>query len=506
VISPTASLAKSLIAATSIVALGVLLALVTIMVMSDSPVRLVALLGVIALLLPTLMVKEKKAYWLFLLVLSMSIGLNARTTRWLADVGTLFHDYGPPARESLSLDLYLADIFLIAMLVPWLARLMLKRAKFFFPKIGYLFILYLAWALIISLIEARSVYLAAFEWCREVLFFLSFVYLINNVVTRAHFRAVALALVVGLTLHSAIIIGFFQLGIGTETNVFAALYSTPGLVTGKKSLALPQTQTGEGASRARSTGVFSHPAEAAYYLGYTLPVVFGLIVASVRVRARVLAGAIVASGCLALYLTFSRSGLLAFLVGVVAFFLIGRWSALISRRIFTWSAWVFALAAVVSIPVIVKGLDTRPKALSARLELIEMTLAIYQERPLMLILGVGLSNSTAVMRDDWGQKNRLYRNLNLHTYYLVVLTEVGIIGFLLFFTFVGQIGMIALRSAREADPEMKPLLVGITVGLVSWAAQNLGDHFGYHVAGAVFWLYAGLIVAIARQALPRPKP
>src|SRR5206468_6995104 len=106
-------------------------------------------------------------------------------------------EYGLSASGTLSLDIYATDVVLIAMLLPWLARLCLRRESIYFPKIGYIFILYLAWSLIISLINAPSLYLSILQWCRESLYFLSFLYLINNIITRSQFRAVVLALFMG---------------------------------------------------------------------------------------------------------------------------------------------------------------------------------------------------------------------------------------------------------------------------------------------------------------------
>ena len=53
----------------------------------------------------------------------------------------------------------------------------LGRDRLYFPKVAYIFVLYLAYALITSLLTAPSFYLSFFEWGRQILYFLSFVYL-----------------------------------------------------------------------------------------------------------------------------------------------------------------------------------------------------------------------------------------------------------------------------------------------------------------------------------------
>src|SRR5207237_5469706 len=123
--------------------------------------------------------------------------ISTRLSAWLVDPQTLVDLYGQPASGTVSLDLYLTDVVLIAMLLPWLARVCMRRDTLYFPNIGYLFVFYLAWSLLVSLINAESFYLSMFELSRQVLYFLSLVYLINNVTTRLQFRSVVWAVFLG---------------------------------------------------------------------------------------------------------------------------------------------------------------------------------------------------------------------------------------------------------------------------------------------------------------------
>ena len=93
------------------------------------------------------------------------------------------------------------------------------------------------------------------------------------------------------------------------------------------------------------------------------------------------------------------------------------------------------------------------------------------------------------------------------SYYLAVLAEVGPVGFVLFFGFFGKIVMIALRAMREVAIDLKPLLVGIVAGLASLATQSLGDvPIAGHAVSGLLWLFAALIVAIARDVQVEPRP
>src|SRR5207302_3553176 len=91
----------------------------------------------------------------------------------------------------------------------------------YLPRLGYLFIIYLACGLLLSLINAISLYMALFEWCRDLLYLLFLVYLVNNVVTRAQIRAVVFALLAGLTIASVSVVGFFDLNVRTNSVVYS---------------------------------------------------------------------------------------------------------------------------------------------------------------------------------------------------------------------------------------------------------------------------------------------
>jgi O-antigen ligase len=262
---------------------------------------------------------------------------------------------------------------------------------------------------------------------------------------------------------------------------------------------------------ARSAGTFGHPSQAAYYFEYILPIVLGCLIAARRARERVLFGTVLGIGCVALVLTFSRSGILGFLVMTALFFSIARWSRLISRQMFTYCAFVAVISAALSTPLLINYLATRPDAGSFRWKLIKPSMDAFTQRP---IWGAGLNNSSAVTEGSrsiimttTGHSN--YQLTVVHNHYLIVLVEVGIIGFLLFFAFFWQNIVTAFRHMRTAETEPKLLLVGIVSALGGIAIHNFGDPFGGHSTQTMLWLHVGLVFAVCRrvQAEPaRPAP
>jgi hypothetical protein len=517
-----ANSARFLLTTFGIVVIGVLAALATdVAVTVLTPVKLAFILGGVALLIPTMVVKDPTAYWLFLLVLSIPFDISKLLSLWLVDPRTLVDLYGQPASGTTAVELYLTDVVLITMLLPWLVRICLRREKLYFPKIAYLFVFYLAWALLVSLINAESFYLAIFELCRQAVYFLSFVYLINNVATRLQFRSAVWAVFFGLIIGAGTVIIFFELGIGTESSIFARLHDQAVTPISQGQAYKPGAKTsysdnltvygtgrrfglanrGQGSEIKRSQGMFRHPAIPASLCGLTLPIVLAYLIVARTNRDRILFFMVFGLGITALVLTFSRAGLLGFMTGTVVFFAVGAWSGLISRRVLTLGAITLTVSVALSVPLLLVYFGVRPGAFLMRFYMFEAALQGYSEHP---ILGVGLNNGTAAMKAgrqaliDIGIP--MPRTESADSFYVVLLTEIGPLGFILFFLFFGKIVMIALRAMREVSTDLKPLLVGIVAGLASLATQGLADDpLAGHAVTGTLWLFAALIVAIARD-------
>ena len=490
--------AKPTIGFTKILAIGALIAAAIV----SAPTLLgpakvgFALCGML-LLIPAVLVRDPRAYGLFLLVVSIPIDVSMHTTKWLAHPDVLFQEFGMPASGTLGVDLYLTDVVLIAMLLPWLAELWRRERELYFPSAAYIAILYFAWALIVSLLEAKSVYLAIFELSRQILYFVFFVYICNNVVTPAQFRAVLMGFFVGLVLESAAVIAFFQLGIGTETDVFSDLLygstASPGTLT--------VAQTGSWSKVSRSAGTFAHPSHAAYYFEYILPTVLACLMTARHTRERIVYGFMMAAGSVGLVMTFSRSGMIGFVFSSGLFFVIARWSRLISQRVFTLCVAIVALLAVMSTPLLIEYLDFRPEAVSIRWRLIEEAKNAFLKEP---FTGAGLNNSSAATEGSRAivlttKGSSAYRMTVVHNYYLIVLIEVGLIGFALFFGFFWQTVVNAFRYMRAAELQLRLLAAGIVSALAGVAVHNMADPFGGHSNLAMLWLHAGLIFAICHE-------
>ena len=159
-------------------------------------------------------------------------------------------------------------------------------------------------------------------------------------------------------------------------------------------------------------------------------------------------------------------------------------------------------------PVLLIYLWTRPESFTMRFYMFEAAIEGYASHP---ILGVGLNNSTAVMKGPRQELKEMGIRMGTlepaDSYYLAILAEVGPLGSLLYFGFFANIVVIALGSIRQVAVEMKGLLVGMVAGLTALATQSIADGpLAGHAVGGALWLFAALIVAIRRSGiLPAPS-
>jgi hypothetical protein len=502
-----------------------LMALATDVALSQlTSVKVAFILGAFALLIPTVVIKHPKAYWLFLLVVSIPFDISKWLSTWLVEPQILIDLYGQPLGAT-TIELYLTDLVLVVMVLPWLARVAMRREMVYFPAIGYLFVLYLIWAFLVSLINAQSYYLALFELWRQVMHFLFFVYLINNVKTRLELRSVIWAVFIGFIISAGTVVAFFQLGYTTQASIFSGLKDEPsksiGFKPGKEKhfyqaltvdneRALGKEGRVSESAIKRSQGMFRHPAMAACICGLILPIVLAYLVVARRNVDRILLFMVFILGVLGLLLTFSRAGAIGFTVGTVAFLAVGSWSGLISRRVVTVVFFAWTVVVALSIPLLLVYFGARLETFYMRFNLFQAALQGYSQHP---ILGVGLNNSTGAMSPGKQEMRDIGIPIPVteaaDDLYLILLTEVGPVGFILFFLFFGKIVTIALRAIREGPMDLKPLLVGIVAGFASLATQNVADDtLGAHAISGMLWLLVSLIVVIARenQAETRSSP
>src|SRR4029077_5033762 len=101
---------RTLIGGVGIVVMAILVGLVTVVAVTFiTPAKAAFAFAGLVLLLPAFVVRDPRAYGLFLLTFCVPIEIYVHTTSWLANPFELFQEFGMPASASLGVDLYVAD-------------------------------------------------------------------------------------------------------------------------------------------------------------------------------------------------------------------------------------------------------------------------------------------------------------------------------------------------------------------------------------------------------------
>ncbi len=256
----------------------------------------------------------------------------------------------------------------------------------------------------------------------------------------------------------------------------------------------------------RSRGTFAHSSHAAYYFEYILPLILLLSFSHPNPRWRWFYRWCLTMGSIALFLTFSRSGFLGFCFGAGVTLFLARLRNLLSRQIFTALVMVATIGFLILAPKVYNHLTARPESFRFRFELLETGLDIFMGQPL---LGVGLNNSSAVSERFHPKRhqNGSWEVQVIHNHYMILAIETGLIGFILYFGFFGQIMYLAWQGSKASELSLAHCAIGILGALSAIALHNMGDPFGGHTLHAMLWLYAGLILALPRiESLQPHRP
>ncbi len=197
---------RALVTVIAPIVVGCIVATVAIFTLSAfRPTLIAAAFCGLAVFLPTLVLKEPKLYWLVLFIFSIQFDISKRLTTWMAEPWILFEKYGTPASGNLSIHFYLSDVILFMLMIPWVLKLVRRQERLYFPPLLYLPLAYLGWALFSSLLHAVSLHLSFFEWIRQLLYFVSLVYIANNITSVRYVRGLLFALTAALLLQATIV-------------------------------------------------------------------------------------------------------------------------------------------------------------------------------------------------------------------------------------------------------------------------------------------------------------
>lgn len=380
-----------------------------------------------------------RIFQLFILLIPIQLGLHLWP--WWALVSGIRVDY-------LSPTIYLTDLVFLFLVTAWVLEEKPKLGKYKFLFLG------LGIFATINTLFASGVLLSFFKWIKVLEFFVLSLYVFSNKKTLLELIKTPLSLSIVYTFF----IAFFQILL--QRTIGGALYffgersftaSTPGI----------SLINFFGRAVMRPYATFSHPNSLA---GFVLIGVFLLLTAKSK---SLLDRVAIVLGTGTIFLTFSQNAWVAFFVMLILVLLREkkRWGSV--KKIIFFFTLIFSLI----LPVISQILISNKLVLSfdlsikRRLVLSEIAGMVFSNHP---IFGVGLGGFIPTMAKilvshDFLVTETVWWLQPVHNIYLLVLSEIGIVGFSLFSFMVYKI----LSGAKSR----------LDIGLILILLTGILDHY-----------------------------
>lgn len=338
---------------------------------------------------------------------------------------------------------------------------------------------------------------AAFEVFRMAKCGLLMFVIANECVRERQFRQVAVALAWGLALNIAV--SSAQYALKRTLGLQALGEAAPEAILGANLGVYLQAD-----AVYRISGLLGHPNLYAAYLAMLLPILIALLFAQAPPHLRLGFAALAVAGSASLVLTLSRTGWAAFaaaMLCLLAFLYLhpvarGRWRTLKNAMPFA----LFLGAAAAAGPVITRLTRSDSGALDFRWEWMGIAWKMIQDKP---VLGFGLNSFVHQLIDYTPYSvSRMVELFGpiwpvVHNTYMLVWSEQGTLGLVLFMALNLHLLLVAYRNTRVGLSDTVTLLnAGIFAAIVAVMVDGLGS-FYLRVPGParLFWILGGLAVA-----------
>jgi O-antigen ligase len=334
-----------------------------------------------------------------------------------------------------------------------------------FPLLGYLAVN------LLSMLFAQDVQLSIFTLLLLGQMFCLYAYIVGTVSTRQDLLFIVTMLLVGLLLESLLILALSGIGHNVETGVILAR--------------IDGTRVG---------GTVGGPNTAAAYLSFLLAPALAVLMTRLGHFYKGFATLAFGLGTIALLLTLSRGGWLAFALAVLLLYGFAWRRGWLSLTV-PVVIGIVALALVVFFnETIVARLSDDGGSAYSRLPLLTIAYRMIAEHP---IFGVGVNNFAVVMPQYANLEFAGYWLYVVHNKYLIVWGETGLLGLLTFLWFL----FTTLRRAWQGwifkDRFLSPLALGFGVAILGQMGHMHFDTFQMRPAIQLLWLSAAFLTALA---------
>ncbi|MFC2169332.1 O-antigen ligase family protein [Acidobacteriota bacterium] len=370
--------------------------------------------------------------------------------------------------------LSITTIALIVLYAMWFLDRLDKQNKierYPFTRISLPLTIYLGFVAL-SIIVAKDPQLTAFQLFLMIQLFLLFIYITGTVRSRDDILFIVTVLLVGLVLESVIIIGLYNIGHTIE-------------IAGIKARVDMDLRIG---------GTVGGPNTAGGYLSLLLIPALSLMIAQVKNSLKWLGTIAFGFGVVAIALTLSRGGWLAFVISSMIFIFVCWFRGRLPIKV---PLIIAAIAIVLFFVGHERIVDRISKddygAVYARIPLMKLALRIINENP---FLGVGANNFSIVMHDYISLQLRGLWLYSVHNKYLLVWAETGIGGLLAFIGFL----LITIRTGwkcwKTQDPLLAPIGLGLMAAILGHMVHMNIDTFQNRPLIQTLWISSALIGAM----------
>jgi len=429
------------------------------------------------------------------------------------NISTLIGHTGEPIPHAggalNSIEFYLIDVPLVALYIFWFGKSFMTthRIDIRFTKIDAALLAFIAWS-IVTTVSSVSLDYSFFEIIRLAHVYLIYLYFANRIKTRNDLRLIVTFLALGVIVQFAICLlsykyQLFFTAYGKPISFHEGMAGLTGLASSKtlEDLTFEMFNLPKGWFRAGGTvGPFNVEA---MYLGFVIPPFLALWILYPNNKVKIVSGFSFLCGVAASILTFSRGGWISLALSTMIILGVCYRRGLLSRRIKLALVLVAFFGAIVLFgtpsfreKMLFRLLFKTPEvAIYPRIEMMHVSLRMLLDNP---VLGVGINNYLAAVPAYYAFGDKGFEVFPVHNRYLLVAVETGLIGLVIFLTFLFGSLLNAIRSARSKDPFYFALGIGVFGGFVGIMFHMLVDICSNFVLLVYMAIFSAMVVVINR--------
>jgi len=447
----------------------------------------------LTVLVCSLAVANAKTYWLaiFALLLPLEVKKMLVDSSFIVD---FIRQYGFPTGELPGPVVYISDLPLLVLLLLWLYEAVVHGKRIRFPRAHWLAVALLGWSAL-SMLNARDLASAFFDLCRGVKLYVLYILAYNTFAERKPLRVLLIALLAGVVLQGVICLA--QFASPKVASVFTSALGKKDLQSSELKSATEgfmRITEGGGIAARRAGGTVGPINAEAYYFEQLLPMAFLAWLAVRRWPERHLGLLATALGTMGLLVTFSRGGLLGLCAAATTVLVLAWLRNAVSRQRIVLLVLAGLILMVSASPLVARYFGSRPEGASARLYLMKVGLQMVADHP---VLGVGLNNHLQAKTD---YDIRTYAvQMPTHNHFIMLASQIGIPGLLLFLGFLASVWFSALKASRSQEAMTVCVAIGTAAALVAIVVHSQFDYIGTQANLSLLWLFAGIVAALANQ-------